>query len=156
NDRVDDDAVRHQALVDDPCGYRSGGYALLLALLAGALLTLGDLDEILGWLHVENFADFVADHLRVSAAVAALALLRHAGNDLLHAGKIGGQRLAAGMLTPLLLLILRRGRQRLAAALGSHFNVADAGFQIQQLQLKIAQLLAAGAVLGDSLLAQPL
>src|SRR5580698_8498465 len=85
NDRVDDDAVRHQALVDDPCGYRSGGYALLLALLAGALLTLGDLDEILGWLHVENFADFVADHLRVSAAVAALALLRHAGNDLLHA-----------------------------------------------------------------------
>jgi hypothetical protein len=135
---------------------RTDPASCLLSLIASTKYRLAWLQQALGWLHVENFADFVADHLRLGAAAAALALIRHAGNDLLHAGKIGGQPLPARMLTPLLLLILRRRGQRLAFALGSHFNVADPGFEIQQPQLKIAQLLAAGAVLGNSLLAQPL
>src|ERR1035437_4946933 len=156
DDRVDDNAVRHQALVDDSRGYGRCGYSLLLTLFASTLFTLDDLDEILGRLHIENFADFVADHLRLSAAAAALALLWRAGDDLLHARQIGGQRLATGMRTPLLLHILRRTGQRLAFALGSHFNIADAGFKFQQFQLEVAQLLTAGAILGDSRQAQPL
>ena len=56
----------------------------------------------------------------------------------------------------LTLLLFRRGWQRLAFALGRYFRVADAGFEFQQLQLQIAQRLAARAVLGDPLLAQPL
>ena len=152
---VDDYFIRHEALIDDPVRERRSHHALLGTGFAGALLALDYLHEILGRLHVENFADFVADHLRDSAAVTALALLRRADNDLLHAGKIGGQCLAAGMRTPLLflLLIFRRAGQRLAFALRNYFNVAYAGFKFQQFQLQVAELLAAGTVLRDSMLA---
>ena len=53
-------------------------------------------------------------------------------------------------------LLVRCGRQRFAFALGGHFLAADAGFQLQQLQLQIAQTLAARTVLGDALETQPL
>jgi hypothetical protein len=53
------------------------------------------------------------------------------------------------MLAPLLLF--RSRWQRVAFALGGHFRVADARLELQQLQLQIAQLPAAGAILGDPL-----
>ena len=87
------------------------------------------------------------------AAVAATALLGRAGNDFLYARQLGGQCLAAWMFASLL---VRCGRQRFAFALGGHFLAADAGFQLQQLQLQIAQTLAARTVLGDALETQPL
>jgi eukaryotic-like serine/threonine-protein kinase len=54
----------------------------------------------LGRLHLENFARFVADHHGFFSAVAAHAMLRRTGNDVFHAGKIGRQRLPAGMRAP--------------------------------------------------------
>jgi len=55
-----------------------------------------------------------------------------------------------------LLLFLRRRCQRLAFALRLDFGVAHSGLQIQQLELCIAECLAAGSVLPDPLQAQPL
>src|ERR1019366_6770087 len=103
DDGVDDDPVRDQALVDDPYRQRRHRYPLLLTLFAGAFLALGHLHEVLGRLHFQYFADFVADHFRSRPAVSAYALFRCAGNHPLHAGKIGWQGLAARMPAPLLL-----------------------------------------------------
>jgi hypothetical protein len=149
DDGIDDDPVRDQAPGDDPHRQRRHRYALLLTLLASPFLALDHFDEILGRLHFQHFADFVADHLRIGPAASAYALFRRAGNHPLHAGKIGGQSLAARMFAPLLLF--RSGWQRVALALGGHFRVAHARLELQQFQLQIAQFLAAGTVLGDSL-----
>ena len=59
------------------------------------------------------------------------------------------------MLASLLLFLARR-RQRLALALRLDFGVAHSGLQFQQLQLRIAEFLAAGSVLLDPLQAQSL
>lgn len=149
DDGVDDDSVRDQTLGDDPQRQRRHRYSLLFTLLAGALLSFGHFDEVLGRIDFQYLADLVADHFRFRSAVSAYALFRCAGNHPLHAGKIGGQRLAARMLAPLFLFWSRW--QRVALALGDHFRVTDARLELQQLQLQIAQLLAARAVLGDSL-----
>ena len=149
DDGVDDDPVRDQALGDDPHRQRRHRYSLLFTCLAGAFLAFGHLHEVLGRLHFQYFADFVADHFRPRPAASAYALFRRTGNHSLHAGKTGRQSLAARMLASLLLF--RRGGQRGAFALGGHFNVADARLELQQLQLQIAKLLAARAVLGDPL-----
>ena len=74
--RVDDHSIRHQALVDDPVGKSRSRHALLGTGFAGPLLALGHLDEIPRRLDIQHFADFVADHRGVAAAVAAYALLR--------------------------------------------------------------------------------
>src|ERR1035437_4795215 len=66
-----------------------------------------------------------------------------------------GKCLAAGMLASLLLLA-REGGARFALALRRRFRAAYAGVNHHPCQLKITQLLAAGPVLGDALLAQPL
>ena len=54
------------------------------------------------------------------------------------------------------LLFLRRRRQRFALALCLDFDVAHPGFQVEQLELRIAELLAAGSVFLDPLQTQPL
>ena len=54
--------------------------AVLLSHLLQARFHADDVDEILGWFHIENFAHFVADYLRLSAAASASALLRRARN----------------------------------------------------------------------------
>jgi hypothetical protein len=53
-----------------------------------------------------------------------------------------------------LLLFLRR-RQRLALALRQDLGVAHPGLQIQQLELRIVEFLAAGSVLLDPLQTEP-
>src|SRR5258708_2385978 len=100
HDGVDDDLIGNKTLVDDSYRQRSGLHALFftLLLLASPLLALGHFHVILGRLHLENFALFVADHHGLFSAVAAHALLRRAGNDLFHPRKIGRQRLPARML----------------------------------------------------------
>jgi len=50
----------------------------------------------------------------------------------------------------------RRRRQRLALALRLDLGVAHSGLQIQQLELRIAEFLAAGSVLPDPLQTQSL
>ena len=47
-------------------------------------------------------------------------------------------------------------RQRLALALRLYFQIADAGLLFQQLQLRVAELFAAGTVLLNPLQPQPL
>src|SRR5260370_24817876 len=120
HDGVDDDLIGNQTLFDGAVRHRVGLHPLLftLLLLASPLLALGHFHEVLGRLHVENFAHFVADHHGLFSAVAAHALLRRAGHDLFHARKIGRQRLPAGMWTPLpLFLVVSSRPQRLAFAL---------------------------------------
>src|SRR5580700_3062704 len=82
--RVDDDLIGNQTLVDNARRQRSGLHPLLLTLLllASPLLALGHFHVVLGPLHLENLALFVADHHGFVSAVAAHALLRRAGNDL--------------------------------------------------------------------------
>jgi hypothetical protein len=125
-------------------------WLLALSLLVCALLALDDFNVVLGWLNLQHFALVVANHFRFLAAPAADALLRHAGNNLLYARQMGRQGLAAGMRAPLPLHLAVRFRQGLALALRLDFFTADAGFYFQQLQLQIAQLLAARSVLGDA------
>src|SRR6202522_451607 len=120
HDGVDDDLIGNQTLVDDSYRQRSRLYPLLftLLLLTSPLLALDHFHVVLGTLHLENFALFVADHHGFVSAVAAHALLRRAGHDLFHARKIGRQRLPAGMRTPLpLVLVVSSRGQRLAFAL---------------------------------------
>src|ERR1700721_4364279 len=64
HDGVDDDLIGNQTLVDNACRQRSGLHPLLLALLmlASPLLALAHFHVVLGPLHLENFALFVADH----------------------------------------------------------------------------------------------
>src|ERR1700723_2546045 len=120
HDGVDDDLIGNQTLVDDSHRQRSGLHPLLftLLLLASPLLPLGHFHVVLGPLHLENFALFVADHHGFVSAAPAHTLLRRAGNYLFHPGKIGRQRLPAGMRTPLpLFLVVSSRGQRLAFAL---------------------------------------
>src|SRR5664280_1919728 len=137
--------------VDDALGQRCGGHTEFFAFLAGTLLAPGHLHEVLRRLHIQLFAYFVANHRRLTAAAAAYTLLWRAGNHPLHTRQFRRQRLAARVLT---LLLFRRWRQHFAFALCGNFHVADAGFELQQLQLQAAQLLAARTVLGDPLQAQ--
>src|ERR1035437_5002303 len=145
-DGVDDDAVRHQRLFDDALGQRRGDHAELFAFLAGTLLASGPLHELRRRLHIQLFLYFVAVPRRPPAAAAAYTLLWRAGNHPLHTRQFRRQRLAARMLT---LLLFRRWRQRFAFALGGNFHVADAGLELQQLQLQAAQFRAARTVLRD-------
>src|SRR5712691_10764386 len=121
--RVDDDLIGNQTLVNNARRQRSGLHALLLTLLllASPLFALGHFHVVLGPLHIENFALFVADHHGFAYAFSAHALLRRACTYLFHAGKIGRQRLPTGMRTPLPLFLLSRCRQRLAFALRRNF-----------------------------------
>jgi len=143
---VDDDFIRHQALVDDPVRKSRCHHAFLGAGFAGPLLALGHLHEIARRLDGQHFAHFVADHGVAKAALAAYALLRSAGNHPFHAGKIGGQSLASGMRT---LLPFRSRRRCRAFALGNHLFATDAGLLFKQLQLQTTQLLAARTILFD-------
>src|SRR5579863_6349661 len=78
DDRIDDDAVRYQALVDDARGKRRRNYAQLLAFFAGTLLALRYLDEVLSGLHIEHFTGFITDHCPLGSAAGAYALRRRA------------------------------------------------------------------------------
>src|ERR1035437_9005596 len=152
--RVDHHTVAHQALFDDPLRRRGRDHPGFLAALAGALFAFGHHHEVLRRLHVQLFAHVVADDRLDLAASLAGALFRRAGDHSLHAWQDGGQLLPPRMLTALLLF--GRRRQRLALALCLDLDVAHPGFQIQQLELRVAELLAARTVLLDPLQSQSL
>ena len=151
DDRIDDHLIADQALLDDPRRQRRGHHAALFASLAGTLLALRHKHEILHWLHIQLLALFVADQRCRLSAAATHALFGRAGDHAFHARKIRRQRLAARMLT---LLLVRSCRQRIAFTLRHDLQVADSGLELQQLQLQAGQLLAARPVLRDPLQAQ--
>jgi hypothetical protein len=94
------------------------------------------------------------DHRGLLAALAAVALVGRAGDDLVHTLQVGGKFLPARMFAARLArrLVLRRlGLKRFARALRFHFMVRYARLQIQQLELQIAQRLRALAVARDAL-----
>ena len=154
-DRVDDDAIRHQALLDDARCYGRRGHSRVLAAFAGALLALGYLHKVPGRLYVEHLARVVTDHSRFISAALADGLFRRAGHDALHTRQIGGQLLAAWMRPALLSVLLLDLFERLALSFGFYFGGTYAGLQIQQLQLCVGQRIALRSVLLGALLAQP-
>ena len=133
--RVDHHSIRHQAFVDDSDGKSRRRHALFGTGFACPLLAFGYLDEIPRRLHIQYFADFVANHGSLSAAVTAYALLRRAGYHPFHTGKIRGQSLTSGMLAFLLFSNWRRG---LALAFGDYFFPANPKLLFQQFELQIA------------------
>ena len=64
---------------------------------ASALFALEHGDEELDRLHVQHFGFFVADHMRLTAVLAALAQLRRASDDLFNTLQMRGQFIAARM-----------------------------------------------------------
>jgi len=137
HDSIDDDPVRDQALGDDPHG--SGAIATPCSshALQARFSRLVTSTKLLGRLHVQYFADFVAITF-VPARSFRIHTVPKCRRSTRSRGEIGGQRLAARMLASLLVFL--RGGQRVAITLGGTFNVADAGFELQQLQLQIAKL----------------
>src|SRR3984957_15876900 len=152
--QIDDHLLREQRFGNDALRHSGGLHTLLFATSAGSLLTLEDRHEVLHWTHIQHFGLFVTDHSRLFAALTASALFSRAGYDLLDTLQMRGQRPTAGMLAPgfALQLVFCLRRDRLAIALGFDLFARDAWLQIQQLQLQVAQRLAALAVLRDQLL----
>ncbi len=150
--RIENHPVTYQTLVDDPRRQRRRHHRRHFTVLAGPLFALGHRHEIPGRLYIQLFAGVIADHHRRLPAGLAGALLGRAGNHPLDPRQIGRQFLPPRMRAPVLL----RRRQRLAFALRLDLDVADPGLQIQQVQLRVAQLLAGRAVLLDSLQPQAL
>jgi len=91
----------------------------------------------------------VADDHRLLAASLAGALFRRTGDRSLHARQAGGQLLPPGMFAAP--LWFRGRRQWLAPAFRLDFGIAHPGLKIQQLELCVAEFLAAGSVLLDPL-----
>jgi hypothetical protein len=71
---------------------------LLFAVRAGALFAQKHGHKVLDRLHGQHFGPLVADDLFLFAALAAGTLLRRTGDDPLHALKMAGKFIAAGML----------------------------------------------------------
>ena len=145
--RVDHHPVADQSFVDDPRRHRGGDRAGLLAVLAGALFALGHDHEVAGRFDVQLLADVVADDRGRLPAGWAGALLRSAAQHAFHAWQSGGQLLPSRMWAA-----GPDGRgDRLALALGLHFDAAHPGLPFQQFQLRGVELLARRAVLLDPL-----
>src|SRR6266699_2579007 len=98
DDRVDDDAVTRQALLDDPWQQWRRDHSKFLARAASPLLSFRDQHKILRWFHIQLGTLLVADHYRFFAAAFAHALIRRTRQNPLHARKTRWQFLAARML----------------------------------------------------------
>jgi len=98
DDRLNDDAVARQALLDDPWGQWCRNHSKFLTRLASPFLSFRDQYEVLRRLHIQLGTLFVADHHRFFAAAFAHTLIRRARQDPLYARKIRRQLLAARML----------------------------------------------------------
>ena len=88
--QIDDQLVGEQRLGHDAFRRRRRAHTLLRALYAGSLSTLDHGDEVFGRTYVEHFGLLITDHLRLSAALSALACRARAGNHLLNARKMAG------------------------------------------------------------------
>src|SRR5664280_3501221 len=75
DDRVDDDAVTRQALLDDPWWQRCRNHSKLLTRPASPFLSFRDQHEILRRLYIQLGTLLVADHHSFSAATLAHALI---------------------------------------------------------------------------------
>ncbi len=95
DDRLDDDAVTRQALLDDPWRQGRRDDAELLTRPASPLLSFRDQYEVLRRFHVQLGTLLVADHHCFFSAAFAHALIRRARQNPLYARKIKGQLLAA-------------------------------------------------------------
>src|SRR5208337_861187 len=145
--RVDHHPVADQTLFDDPRWNRGRRHADFLAMLAGALFAFGHHHEVLGGLDIQLLADVVANHRRGLAASRTGALLRRTGNHALHTWQAGGQFLPAWVFAAL--LVLRGRRQRLPLAFRLDLDIAYSRLESQQVELRIAELLAPRTVLLD-------
>ena len=97
DDRVDDDAVTRQALLDDPWWQWCRNHSEFLTPPASPFLSFRDQHEVLRWLYIQLGTFLVADHDRFFAAALAHALIRRARQNPLYARKIRRQLLAAWM-----------------------------------------------------------
>src|ERR1022692_4341602 len=97
DDRVDDDAVARQALLDDPWRQWCRYYSELFARPASPFLSFGDQHEVLRGFYIQLRTLLVADQHRFFAAAFAHALIRCTGQNPLYARKIRRQLLPARM-----------------------------------------------------------
>src|SRR6266436_3043416 len=68
DDRVDDNPVTRQALLDDPWWQRCGNHSEFLTRPASPFLSFRDQHEVLRWLHIQLGTLLVADHHWLIAA----------------------------------------------------------------------------------------
>src|SRR5271157_5753930 len=97
DDRVDDDAITRQTLLDDPGWQRGRKHSKFLTRPASPFLSFRDQHEVLRRLHIQLGTLLVADHDSFFAATLAHALIRRARQDPLYARKFRRQFLAARM-----------------------------------------------------------
>src|SRR6202050_5636604 len=88
DDRVDNDSVAGEALLDDPWWQRCRDHSKFLARPASPFLSFRNQHEILRRLYIELGTLLVANHNSFLAATFAHALLRRTRQDPLHARKI--------------------------------------------------------------------
>src|ERR1039458_8657415 len=145
DDRVNDDAVARQTLLDDPWRQWSRHHSKFLTRPASPFLSFRDQHEVLRRLNIQLGTLFVADHYTVFAAPFAHALIRCARQNPLYARKIRRQLLSARMLAGC------PGRMMhprvLSLRLLDHFT--DDGLKFEQFQLCSGELLAARSILLD-------
>src|ERR1039458_8848590 len=98
DDRVDDDPVTRQALLDDPWWQWCREHSEFLTPPAGSFLSFSDQHKILCRLRIKLGTLLVADHHGFFAATFAKALIRRARKNPLYARKIRRQLMAAWML----------------------------------------------------------
>ena len=152
--RVDHHPVTRQALVDDPRCERRRGDAAFLTERTRSFLALGHQHKVAGRFHIQLLASVIADHCCLLAAGSAGALFRCAGQHFLPPRQVRGQFLPARMFA--LVRFIRPGRFCFAFALRLDLYIAHARLPLQQLQLRVAQLLASRSILGDQLQTQSL
>src|SRR5258708_28210672 len=135
--RVDHDAITDQALLNHPRWQGRRDYTLLGARAAGTLLAFAHSYKVVGWLHIQLRAFFVADHHFLGSTAWAKALLGRAGQHLLHAFHVVKQFLPVWVLPTFL---FRYCRYLFALALRLHFTSPVPVLPLQYLQLGCRKL----------------
>jgi hypothetical protein len=88
DDRVDNDAITRQALLDDPWWHWCRDHSEFLKPPASPFLSFRDQHEVLRWLYIQLGTLLVADHHGFFAAAFAYAVIRRARQNPLCARKI--------------------------------------------------------------------
>jgi hypothetical protein len=147
DEHIDDHRVGEFALFHDlGASGRSSGDSSLRAFAAGQLLTLENSHEVAGRFHVEDFLFFVADTAALFSAAYAEPFLALHGDDFLAPWQMIGQGVAPGMLAL---------NESLAPGGDCGFLLdflrVDSGFEFEEFNLLLAQLLALGTILFEPL-----
>src|SRR5260370_41309653 len=133
DDRVDDDAVTCQALLDARWWQRGRYHSKFLTRPASPFLSFGDQHEILRRLHIQLGTLLVPNHDRFSAAAFARPLIRRARQNTLYARKICRQFLAARMLAG----SVRRAPHRRVLTLRLYYHFTDDTLKFEQFHLHV-------------------